>query len=160
MLTHRGRVTHAFVCKITIIGSVNGVSPGRRQAIIWTSDGILLIGPLRNKVQWNLNRNSNIFIEENTFENFVCEMLPISSRPQCVKARLHGEVPAIDAYKIPPDWYMYITVEMTRRELLREATTIKYAVIPIRRGVRTWWFDDGVWDLTHYGLMTSYGDLT
>ena len=32
--------------KITIIGSDNGLSPGRRQAIIWTNDGILLIGPL------------------------------------------------------------------------------------------------------------------
>ena len=37
---------------------------------------------LGNKLQWNFNRNSNIFIEENTFENVVCEMLPISSRPQ------------------------------------------------------------------------------
>ena len=40
---------------------------------------------LGNKLQWNFNRNSNIFIEENTFENVVCEMLFISSRPQCVK---------------------------------------------------------------------------
>ena len=31
---------------LTIIGSDNGLSPGRRQAIIWTNDGILLIGPL------------------------------------------------------------------------------------------------------------------
>ena len=30
----------------THIGSDNGLSPGRRQAIIWTSAGILLIGPL------------------------------------------------------------------------------------------------------------------
>ena len=29
----------------TIIGSDNGLSPGRRQAIIWTNDEILLIGP-------------------------------------------------------------------------------------------------------------------
>ena len=42
---------------------------------------------LGNKHQWNFNRNSNIFIEENTFENVVCEMLFISSRPQCVKTR-------------------------------------------------------------------------
>ena len=28
------------------IGSDNGLSPGRRQAIIWTNAGILLIGPL------------------------------------------------------------------------------------------------------------------
>ena len=30
----------------TINGSGNGLSPGRRQAIIWTNDGILLTGPL------------------------------------------------------------------------------------------------------------------
>ena len=34
------------VGKLTIIGSVNGLSPGLRQAIIWASAGILLIGPL------------------------------------------------------------------------------------------------------------------
>ena len=36
-LTHWGRVTHKCVGKLTIIGSDNGLSPGRRQAIIWTS---------------------------------------------------------------------------------------------------------------------------
>ena len=47
-LTYWGRVTHIHVCvsTITVIGSNNGLSPGRRQAIIWTNDGILLIGPL------------------------------------------------------------------------------------------------------------------
>ena len=37
---------HICVSKLTIIGSDNGLSPGRRQAIIWTNAGILLIGPL------------------------------------------------------------------------------------------------------------------
>ena len=45
-LTHWGRVTHICVSKLIIIGSDNGLSPGRRQAIIWTNNGILLIGPL------------------------------------------------------------------------------------------------------------------
>ena len=45
-LTHCGRVTHICVSKLTIIGSDNGLSPDRRQAIIWTNAGILLIGPL------------------------------------------------------------------------------------------------------------------
>ena len=45
-LTHWGRVTHICVSKLTIIGSDNGLSPGRRQAIIWTNAGILLIWPL------------------------------------------------------------------------------------------------------------------
>ena len=46
LLTHWGRETHICVSKLTIIGSDNGLSPGRRQAIIWTNAGILLIGPL------------------------------------------------------------------------------------------------------------------
>ena len=45
-LTHWGRVTHICVTKIISIGSDNGLSPVRRQAIIWTNAGILLIWPL------------------------------------------------------------------------------------------------------------------
>ena len=45
-LTHWGRVTHICVSKLTIIGSDNGLLPGRRQAMIWTNAGILLIGPI------------------------------------------------------------------------------------------------------------------
>ena len=45
-LTHWGRVTHICVGNLTIIGSVNGLSPGRRKAITWTNAGLLLIGPL------------------------------------------------------------------------------------------------------------------
>ena len=59
-LTHWGRVTHICVGKLTIISSYNGLSPGRRQAIIWTSAGIVLIGPLGTNF-------SEILIEINTF---------------------------------------------------------------------------------------------
>ena len=45
-LTHWGRVTHICVSRLTIIGSDNGLSPGRRQAMIWTNAKILLTGPL------------------------------------------------------------------------------------------------------------------
>ena len=44
-LTHWGRVTLICVGNLPIIGSDNGLSPDRRQAIIWTKAGILLIGP-------------------------------------------------------------------------------------------------------------------
>ena len=44
-LNQWGRVTH-----ICIIGSDNGLSPGRRRAIIWTSAEILIIWPLRTKL--------------------------------------------------------------------------------------------------------------
>ena len=44
--THWGRVTHICVSILNTIGSDNGLSPVRRQAIIWTNADILLIGPL------------------------------------------------------------------------------------------------------------------
>ena len=49
---HWGRVTHihAPISKRTIIGSDNSLSPGRRQAIIWTNDGLLLIVYLLKKL--------------------------------------------------------------------------------------------------------------
>ena len=59
-LTHWRRVTHICVSKITIIGSDNGLSPDRRQAIIWINAGILLIGPCGTKFH-------EILIESQTF---------------------------------------------------------------------------------------------
>ena len=46
LLISLGRVMHICVSRLTIIGSDNGLSPGRRQANIWTNAGILLFGPL------------------------------------------------------------------------------------------------------------------
>ena len=80
ILTHWGRVMHICVSKLTIIGSDNGLSPGRRQAVIWINAGILLIGPLGTNLYWN----SNIFIQENAFESVICKMVAILSQPQCV----------------------------------------------------------------------------
>ena len=39
-------MTHIYVSKIIIIGSDNGLAPGRRQVITGTNAGIFLIGPL------------------------------------------------------------------------------------------------------------------
>ena len=78
LLTHWGRVTHICVDNLTIIGSDNGLSPGRRQAIIWTIAGILLIGPLGTSF-------SEILIGIQTF-SFTKMHLKISSakwRPFC-----------------------------------------------------------------------------
>ena len=60
ILTHWGRVTHICISELTIIGADNGLSPGRRQAIIWNNVGILSIEPLGT----NLNE---ILIEIETF---------------------------------------------------------------------------------------------
>ena len=74
-----GRVTHICVGKLTSIGSDNGLSPGRRQAIIWTNAGILLIGPLGTNF-------SEILIAIHTF-SFKKMHLKMSSwkwRPFCL----------------------------------------------------------------------------
>ena len=98
-LTHWGRVVHICVSKLTIIGSDNGLSPGLRQAIIWTNAGILLIGqPKKN--QWNSTWKSFIFVHENSFENAVWEMAAIWCRCQCVKETLSPNI-AILVYCLP-----------------------------------------------------------
>ena len=77
-LTHWGRVTHICVANLTIIASDNGLSPGRRHAIIWTNAGILLIGTLGTNL-------SDILIEIHIF-SFKKMRLKVSSakwRPFC-----------------------------------------------------------------------------
>ena len=71
--------SHICVGKLAIIGSGNGLSPGRRQAIIWINAGILLIGPLGTNI-------SEISIEILTF-SFKKMRLKVSSakrRPFCL----------------------------------------------------------------------------
>ena len=78
MLTHWGRVTHICVGNLTIIGSDNGLSPGRRQAIIWTSVGILLIGPLGTNFSEIL-----IGIQTFSFKKMHLKMSSVKWRPFC-----------------------------------------------------------------------------
>ena len=59
----------------------------------------------RNRVQWNLNRNLYIFIEENALENAVCGMASILSRPQCVKLIIIWELSSCIRHIIAADPY-------------------------------------------------------
>ena len=70
---------HIFVSKLTIIGSDNGLLPVRRQAIIWTEAGILLIGPLGT----NFNEIS-IEIHAFLFKKIHLKMLSEKWRPFCL----------------------------------------------------------------------------
>ena len=79
MLTHCGWVTHICISKLAIIGSDQATSHYLNQ---WWN---IVNWNLTNTSQWNLNRNSYIFIQENAFENVICEMAAILSQPQCVK---------------------------------------------------------------------------
>ena len=49
-------VTYICIGKLTIIGPDNGLSPGRRQAIIWTNARIVLI--------WTLGTNFSEILSE------------------------------------------------------------------------------------------------
>ena len=85
-LTHWGRVTHICVSKLTIIGSDNALSPGRRQAIIWTNDGILLI--------WTLGTNFSKLSSEIHAVSFKKMHLKRSSakwRPFCLGLNVLNE---------------------------------------------------------------------
>ena len=89
-------MTHICVGKQTIIGSDNGLSPGRRQAIILTNARILLIGPL--------GRNfSEISIKILTF-SFTKMHLKVSSgkqRPSCLGLNVLNSVLLLP-------WYDYV----------------------------------------------------
>ena len=84
VLTHRYRVTHICVNKLTTIGSDNGLSPGPAPS--------RYLNQCKNNIDWTLaiklqcvNRNFYIFIQENAFENIVGEpAATILFRPQCV----------------------------------------------------------------------------
>ena len=77
-LTHCGRVTHICSVEISIIGSDNGLSPGRRQAIIWTSASILLIGLLGTNFI-----GISIGIETFSFKKMHSNMSSAKWRPFC-----------------------------------------------------------------------------
>ena len=101
-LTHWGRVTHICVSKLTIIGSDNGLSPSRRQALIWTNDGILLIRTFRTHF-------SEIVIEIHTF-SFKKMRLKGSSakrRPFCL------------GLNVLSVWVSYSYMSMTLKTLFR-----------------------------------------
>ena len=78
-LTHWGGVTHICVGNLNIIGSDNGLSPSRRQAIIWTNAGILLIEPPGTNF-------SEILIKIHTFsfKKMHFKMLSVKLRPFCL----------------------------------------------------------------------------
>ena len=111
-------MTHICVGNLNVIGSDNGLSPDRCQAIIWTNAGILLIWTLGNKLQWNINRILYIFIRENVFENVVLVMVAILSRSQCVKEHVA--------------WYI---VGATIMALCR---VVKWMQLLWRSGIRRW----------------------
>ena len=83
VLTQCGRVTHVCVGKLAIIGSDNGLSPGRRQAIIWTNAGILLIELLGTNFSEILVR-----IQAFSFKKMHLKMSSAKWRPFCLSLKV------------------------------------------------------------------------
>ena len=69
----------------TIIGSENGLSPGQRQAFIWTNAGMLLIGPLGTKFSEILIKIHTFSSKKTHLKMSSAKVAAILSRPQCVK---------------------------------------------------------------------------
>ena len=74
-------VHHCLCCNIMHTCEVNmknWTAPNHNLNQCWN----IVNWTLRNNLQGNFNRNSNILIQENALENFVCEMTSILFRPQ------------------------------------------------------------------------------
>ena len=70
---------------------------------------------LGNKLQWNFNHKSNIFIKENASENVVCEMASTLPQPQCVNP-FHAEVNpwCIELFSVNMDKYLHFIAIITQ----------------------------------------------
>ena len=72
-------MTHICASELTIIGSDNGLSPARRQAIIWNNAGLLLIEPLGTKLS-----EFSIGIQTFSFKKMHLNMSSAKWRPFCL----------------------------------------------------------------------------
>ena len=110
VLTHWGWVTHICVSMLIIVGSDNGLSPDRRQAIIWTNDGILLIGSL------GTNFSEILFtIYKFSFRKMLLKMSSGKWRPSCLGLNvlntwslMRGKINICNA--LPAKWTKFFTV--------------------------------------------------
>ena len=82
-LTHRERVTHIYVSELTIIVSDNGLSPGRRQAIIWTNAGILLIQTFGTNFSEILSEIHTLSFKKMRLKMYSAKWRPFVSSSMC-----------------------------------------------------------------------------
>ena len=88
VLTHWGRMTHICVSKLTSTGSDNGLSPSRRQAIIWSNAGILLIRTLGTNFSEILSK-----IHTFSFKKIHLKMSSGKWRPFCLGLKVLTHYP-------------------------------------------------------------------
>ena len=122
-LTHWGQVTHICITNLTIIGSDNGLSPGRCQAIFWTSAGILLIGPLGTNFNEIL-----IAIHKFSFKKMHLKMSSGKWRPFCLGLNVLTHWPLGDVAKFLEtqlhEWYLeWCSVKGEMKSLIHSQTS-------------------------------------
>ena len=100
-LTRCGRVIHMCVSDLTIIDSDNGMSPSRRQAIIWTNTGILLIPPLGTNFSEIV-----IAIHIFSFKKMHLKMASAKWRPFCRGFNVLTHT--VNQYVTSPDWLFWV----------------------------------------------------
>ena len=105
-------MTHTGVGKLTITGSDIGLSPGRRQAIIWTSAGILLIGPLETNLSGIVKG-----IQTFTFKKVFLILASPKWRPFCIGLNLlkRGMLVSTLVYIISPIILLLIPYSVFRQ---------------------------------------------
>ena len=101
-LTHWGRVTHICGGNLTIIGLDNGLSPGRRPAIIWTNAGILSIRTLGTTFDEIFSKIHAFSFKKMHMKMSSGKMSAILCRPQCVNVSNETE--------LNPLWCLYLTI--------------------------------------------------
>ena len=102
---------------------------------------------LRNKLQWNFNRNSNIFIQENALENVVCEMASILSRPQCVNPSHESKV----LWLLCWDSKLWFSPNQTIIFLFRIRNPLQYVSRETVWYVNSLWSREAIWQ---HGTMS------
>ena len=167
-LTHRGRVTHICVGKLTNIGSDNGWSPGRRQTIIWTNAGILLIGPLGTNFSEilikNLHFHSRKCMWKCRLENGVhfvsasmCKALSHRARdpsqrsawPQRPSTPTHFCVSDTECQSLTPHWHDQLKTTMCEVAFSSEQTGIMIYIKRVQKPKIGSWPDNNTLTYMH-----------
>ena len=104
-LSHWGQLTQICACKVTIIGSDNGLSAGQCHAIIWTNAGVLLIVHQASKFSEILFETRIFSLKKMRLKPVVRIMTAILSRPQCIKACTWLYYVLCDSVEI---WYRFV----------------------------------------------------
>ena len=84
----------------------------------------IVIWFFRNEFQWNINRNSNIFIDKNACE-YVCEIVSISSQPQYVNDE-RNMISQCSTHNCLANWVSIIITYFSDAAVIKRFSLIKF----------------------------------